>query len=143
MREWLQKIFVYLFILYHISFFFCLALLYFVKLSSSFVVNFPRVQLYQASNHIYIYIFIYHIYIYIYMYIYVYIFCKTFFTHLPIPNFSFVCFHWKITWHLVKVNKKSKIERVSNWIEAQSSCLGSMSFNVRFNHLWFYQKCIF
>ena len=22
------------------------------------------------------------------------------------PNFSFVCFHWKITWHLGKVNKK-------------------------------------
>ena len=21
------------------------------------------------------------------------------------PNFSFVCFHWKITWHLCKVNK--------------------------------------
>ena len=44
------------------------------------------------------------------------------------PNFSFVCFHWKITWHLGKVNKKLILrerERVSNCIDAQSSCLGS------------------
>ena len=46
------------------------------------------------------------------------------------PNFSFACFHWKITWHLRKVNKKVKGERVSNWIDAQSSCLGFTSFNL-------------
>ena len=45
-------------------------------------------------------------------------------------NFSFVCFHWKITWHLGKVNKKFKTWRVSNWIDAQPSCLGCASFNV-------------
>ena len=28
------------------------------------------------------------------------------------PNFSFVCFHWRITWHLGKVNKKVKNERM-------------------------------
>ena len=46
------------------------------------------------------------------------------------PNFSFACFHWKITWHLRKVNKKVKGERISNWIDAQSSCLGFTSFNL-------------
>ena len=46
------------------------------------------------------------------------------------PNFSFVCFHCKITWHLGKVTKKNKTERVSNWIDAQSSCLGFPSFSV-------------
>ena len=46
------------------------------------------------------------------------------------PNVSSVCFHWKITWHLGKANKKVKTERVSNWIDAQSSCLGLTSFNV-------------
>ena len=29
-------------------------------------------------------------------------------------NFSFVCFHWKIAWHLGKVNKKVKTDRISN-----------------------------
>lgn len=33
------------------------------------------------------------------------------FTHLAYPNFSFVSFHWEITWHLSKVNKKFKTER--------------------------------
>ena len=45
-------------------------------------------------------------------------------------NFSFFCFPWKITWHLDKVNNKVKSERVRNWIDAQSSCLGFTSFNV-------------
>ena len=45
-------------------------------------------------------------------------------------NFSFVCFHGKITWHLSKVNKKVKTERISSWIDAQSSCLVFKSFNV-------------
>lgn len=45
------------------------------------------------------------------------------------PNFSFVCFHWKRTWHLSKVNKKVQIERVSNGNVTQSSCFGFMSFN--------------
>ena len=40
----------------------------------------------------------------------------------------FVCFDWKITWHLDKINKKVKTERVSSWIDAQSSCL--ISFNI-------------
>ena len=39
----------------------------------------------------------------------------------------FVCFDWKITWHLDKMNKKVKAERVGSWIDAQSSCF--MSFN--------------
>ena len=39
--------------------------------------------------------------------------------------FSFVCFHWKKTWYLGKVNKKVKTERVRNWIEAHFSCLDS------------------
>ena len=45
-------------------------------------------------------------------------------------NYSFSCFHWKITWHLGKVNKEVKSERVRNWIDAQSSCFGFTSFNV-------------
>ena len=47
-------------------------------------------------------------------------------------NFSlfFFCFHWKITWHLGKVNKKVKSERVRNWIDARFSCFGFTSFNV-------------
>ena len=40
-------------------------------------------------------------------------------------NFYFVYFHWKATWHLGKINKKVKTERVNNWTESQSSCLGS------------------
>ena len=40
----------------------------------------------------------------------------------------FVCFDWKITWHLDKINKKVKTERVASWIDAQSSCF--MSFNI-------------
>ena len=39
------------------------------------------------------------------------------------PNFSFVCFHLKITWHLGKVNEKVNTEKVSNWVDTQSSCL--------------------
>ena len=39
------------------------------------------------------------------------------------PNFSFFCFHWKLTRHLGKVNKK--VKRVSNWIDTQFT-----SFNV-------------
>ena len=44
-------------------------------------------------------------------------------------NFYFVCFHWKIAWHLGKVNKKVKTDRISNWIDAQSSSLGFTSLN--------------
>ena len=39
-------------------------------------------------------------------------------------TFIFVCFHWKITWYLGKVNKKVKTERASNWIDTKSLCLG-------------------
>ena len=46
------------------------------------------------------------------------------------PRFSFVYFHLKIIWHFGKVNEKGKKERVSNWIDAQSSCLRLTSFNV-------------
>ena len=46
------------------------------------------------------------------------------------PIFSFVCFHWKITGHLGKVNKKVEADRVNNGIDAQSSCLSFMSFSV-------------
>ena len=52
------------------------------------------------------------------------------YTPKTFSNFSFLCFHWKITWHLGKVTKIVKTERVSNWIDAQSSCLGFPSFNV-------------
>ena len=52
------------------------------------------------------------------------------YTTKTFSNFSFLCFHWKITWHLGKVTKIVKTERVSNWIDAQSSCLGFPSFNV-------------
>ena len=45
------------------------------------------------------------------------------------PNFSLVCFQWNITLNLGKVNKV-KSERVSNWIDAQCSCLGFTSFNI-------------
>ena len=55
---------------------------------------------------------------------------KKSFTHLGI-SFSFICFHWKITWHHGKVNKKIKTKRVSNWIDAQSLGLGYTSFNFR------------
>ena len=51
------------------------------------------------------------------------------FTHLR-DFLTFVCFRWKITWHLGKLNKKVKNERVSNWADTQSSCLGFTSFNV-------------
>ena len=37
------------------------------------------------------------------------------------PYFSFVCFHWKITWHLGKVTKEVKTE---------SSCLVFLGLNV-------------
>ena len=40
-------------------------------------------------------------------------------------NFSFVCLHWTITWHLGKVKMKVKTDRVSNWITAQSRVWGS------------------
>ena len=42
---------------------------------------------------------------------------------------TFVCFHWKVTWHLDKVNKV-KTERVNNLIDAQFLCLGVTGFNV-------------
>ena len=42
----------------------------------------------------------------------------------------FFFFDEKITWQLHKINKKAKTERVSNWIDAQSSCLGFTSFNI-------------
>ena len=34
-------------------------------------------------------------------------------------NFSFFCFHWKITWHLGKVNKKVNTETVRNWTDTR------------------------
>ena len=37
---------------------------------------------------------------------------------------------WKITWHLDKVDKKVKADKVSSWVDAQSSWL-RFSFNVR------------
>ena len=50
---------------------------------------------------------------------------------------AFICFGrysegipGKIISYLSKVNKKVKTERVSNWIDAQSSCFGFTSFNV-------------
>ena len=42
----------------------------------------------------------------------------------------FAYFYKKITWHLGKVNKKVNTERVSNWIDAQSSWSGFTSFDV-------------
>ena len=39
------------------------------------------------------------------------------------PNSPFLCFHWKIIWHLGKVKKK--IKSVSNWTDAHFT-----SFNV-------------
>ena len=42
----------------------------------------------------------------------------------------FVCFDWKIPGHLEKINKTVKTVRVSNWIGAQSWCLGFTSFNI-------------
>ena len=48
---------------------------------------------------------------------------KNSFTHLK--HFVTVCFLKKLTCHLGKVNKNAQTERVSNWIDAQSSCWGS------------------
>ena len=52
------------------------------------------------------------------------------FTQLTHFLIFLVCFYRKITWHFRKVKKKVKTERVSNWTDAQSSCLKLASFNV-------------
>ena len=109
MQEWLQKIFVYSLSYYFFVYFFFVWT--FISWSSSPPLLFNwlhfEVAYYPLLN----------------------IFCEKLrensFTHLAFPNFSFVCFHWKITWHIGKVNRKIKTERVNNWIDAQSSCLGS------------------
>ena len=47
--------------------------------------------------------------------------------------YLFACFYFvslKITWHRGRLNKKVKIERVSNWIDVQSLYLGFTSFKV-------------
>ena len=49
------------------------------------------------------------------------IFAKTLKAFRNFSLFFFFCFHWKITWHLGKVNKKVKSERVRNWIDARVS----------------------
>ena len=57
--------------------------------------------------------------------------CESFFTNLRhFLTFLLFVFILKITWHLGKVNKKGKTERVSNLIEAQLSCFGFTSFKV-------------
>ena len=56
---------------------------------------------------------------------------ESFFTNLRhFLTFLLFVFILKITWHLGKVNKKGKTERVSNLIEAQLSCFGFTSFKV-------------
>ena len=54
------------------------------------------------------------------------IYVKNSLIHLAFPGFSFVNFHWKITWYFGKVNKKIKTERISCWTDAQFT-----RFNVR------------
>ena len=51
---------------------------------------------------------------------------KIFHVLQAVPNFSFFCFHWKITWHLGKVNKT--VKRVSNWTDAQFTSFNVSSF---------------
>ena len=43
------------------------------------------------------------------------------------PNFSFVCFHWKLTWYLGKVNKKVKTERESHFERVWGSRVSTFS----------------
>ena len=123
----------YLFTLYHfillpIS---VLSGLRFISLSSAppSLFNWPRVQLYLKVPH-HIYVLKWHIIHYLNLRFYP-LLREISFTHLRhFLIFLFFCFHWKITWHLGKVDKNVKNERVSNWFDAQSSCSEFTSFNV-------------
>ena len=63
-----------------------------------------------------------------------FVFLLLFNNTLHVMYYTYICYwnkyvKFKVHWHLNKVNKNVKNKSVSNWNDAQFSCLGFTSFN--------------